>query len=126
MITVGIDIGKERHAAAILGPDGGLLAKPAFFANTHDGARRLWGEILRLAGGDGVRVGMEATGNCWKPLHDFLAARGAAVDVINPLVTSASMAGDVRGRKTDRLDAVVIAETVMRGGRAARGGGCCR
>ena len=63
------------------------------------------------------RVGMEATGNCWKPFHDFLAAKGAEVDVMNPIVSSASMAGDVRGRKTDKRDAVVIAGIVARGER---------
>ena len=119
MIAVGIDIGKEKHAAAILDAGGRPLAKPAFFDNTHDGARKLWGLIARHAGGrllakpaffdnthDGarrlwaliarhapgghVRVGMEATGNCWKPFHDFLAAKGAEVDVMNPIVSSAS------------------------------------
>ena len=119
MIAVGIDIGKEKHAAAILGADGKLLAKPAFFGNTHAGARKLWELIARHAGGDRVRVGMEATGNCWKPFHDFLAARGAEVDVMNPIVSSASMAGDVRGRKTDKRDAVVIAGIVARGERPA-------
>ena len=120
MITVGIDIGKEKHAAAILGAGGRLLAKPAFFDNTHDGAKKLWAQIARHGGGDGVRVGMEATGNCWKPFRDFLAAKGATVDVINPIVTSASMAGDVRGRKTDKQDAVAIAGIVARGEHAAR------
>ena len=120
MIAIGIDIGKEKHAAAILDADGGLLAKPAFFDNTHEGARKLWAQVARHAGGDAVRVGMESTGNCWKPFHDFLAAKGATVDVINPIVTSASMAGDVRGRKTDKQDAVVIAGIVARGGHAVR------
>ena len=120
MIAIGIDIGKEKHAAAILDADGGLLAKPAFFDNTHEGARKLWAQVARHAGGNAVRVGMESTGNCWKPFHDFLAAKGATVDVINPIVTSASMAGDVRGRKTDKQDAVVIAGIVARGGHAVR------
>ena len=120
MITVGIDIGKEKHAAAILGEDERLLTQPAFFVNTHEGARKLWAAIERHAGGGPVRVGMEATGNCWKPLHDYLVAKGAAVDVINPIVTSASMSGDVRGRKTDKRDAVSIAETVIRGKHTVR------
>ena len=115
MIAVGIDVGKEKHAAAILDADGRPLAKSAFFDNTHDGARKLWALIARHAGEEVVRVGMESTGNCWKPLHDFLSARGADVDVMNPIVSSASMAGDVRGRKTDKRDAVAIAGIVARG-----------
>jgi len=113
MVIVGIDIGKEKHAAAFIDGDTGRERAPArFFANTHDGAKALWRATVEIAGAEGVRVGMEATGNCWKPFHDFLLARGAAVNVINPLVSAASMAGDIRGRKTDRLDASVIARVV--------------
>lgn len=114
MIAVGVDLGKDRHAAAILDGCGRRLAKTAFHDNSHDGAKRLWEAVEAVSDGE-VRVGMEATGNCWKPLHDFLVARGAKVSVINPIVSSASMAGDVRGRKTDKRDAEVIADLVVRG-----------
>ena len=114
MIAVGVDLGKDRHAAAIFDGCGRRLAKTAFHDNSHDGAKRLWEAVEAVSDGE-VRVGMEATGNCWKPLHDFLVARGAKVSVINPIVSSASMAGDVRGRKTDKRDAEVIADLVVRG-----------
>ena len=39
---------------------------------------------------------------------------------INPIVTSASSAGDIRGRKTDKRDAESIAEVVLRGKYACR------
>ena len=116
MVIIGIDIGKEKHAAAFIDGDTGRERAPArFFANTHDGAKALWQTAGEIAGAEGIRVGMEATGNCWKPFHDFLAARGVAVDVINPIVSAASMAGDIRGRKTDKLDAAVIAGVVREG-----------
>ena len=58
---------------------------------------------------------MESTGNYWRAYYDFLTDRGCVVDVINPIVTSASSAGDIRGRKTDKRDAESIAEVVLRG-----------
>ncbi|MBP5786488.1 MAG: transposase, partial [Kiritimatiellae bacterium] len=80
MIAVGVDLGKDRHAAAIFDGCGRRLAKTAFHDNSHDGAKRLWEAVEAVSDGE-VRVGMEATGNCWKPLHDFLVARGAKVSV---------------------------------------------
>ncbi len=113
MIAVGVDLGKDRHAAAIFDGVGKRLAKTEFYANSHEGAKLLWKAIADVSDGD-VRVGMEATGNCWRPLHDFLVAQGAKVTVINPIVSSASMAGDIRGRKTDKRDAEAIADLVVR------------
>lgn len=116
MVIIGIDIGKEKHAAAFIdGGDGRSLAPTRFFENTHDGAKALWTLVGKLSGGGGVHAGMEATGNCWKPFHDFLAARGARVDVINPIVSAASIAGDIRGRKTDKRDAEAIANLIREG-----------
>lgn len=116
VIIIGIDIGKEKHAAAFLdGGDGRTLCPPRFFENTHDGAKALWALAEKLSGDGDVHVGMEATGNCWKPFHDFLSAQGAHVDVINPIVSAASIAGDIRGRKTDKRDAETIANLVREG-----------
>jgi transposase len=66
-----------------------------------------------------VIVGMEATGHYWKPLRHDLAAQGYRVDVINPLITSREASADVRGRKTDKRDAIAIANVVRRGGYSA-------
>ena len=58
---------------------------------------------------------MESTGNYWRAFYDHLTKAGCRVDVINPIVTKASSAGDIRGRKTDKRDALMIADVVFRG-----------
>ena len=115
MITCGIDIGKGKHAVAIIDELGRQLVRTRFYDNTMAGAEKLMEELARHAEPAQVHVGMESTGNYWRAYYDFLSKKGCVVDVINPIVTSASSAGDIRGRKTDKRDAESIAEVVMRG-----------
>jgi transposase len=112
----GIDIGKRRHAAAALSPQGEILARLDAFPNTQAGIDRLEQEVLRKAGGPGkVLVAMEATGHYWMCLYVNLRRRGYDCVVLNPLQTSAR--GNVRIRKTqtDRIDAVGIARLILCG-----------
>ena len=115
MITCGIDIGKGKHAVAVIDELGHQLVRTRFYDNTRAGAEKLMEELSRHAEPAQIHVGMESTGSYWRAYYDFLSKRGCAVDVINPIVTSASSAGDIRGRKTDKRDAESIAEVVMRG-----------
>ena len=115
MIAIGIDIGKGRHAAAVLDDAGRPLCRPAFYDNNREGAKRLLAALAEVAPPSQSRVGMEATGNYWIALHDFLSQAGYQIDVINPIVTSASISGDVRGRKSDKGDAVAIARVMLSG-----------
>ena len=112
----GIDIGKRRHAAAALSPQGEILARIDAFSNTQAGIDRLEQEVLLKAGGPGkVLVAMEATGHYWMCLYVNLRRRGYDGVVLNPLQTSAR--GNVRIRKTqtDRIDAVGIARLILCG-----------
>ena len=120
MITCGIDIGKGKHAVAVIDESGRQLVRTRFYDNTKAGAERMLAELLRHAEPSQIHVGMESTGNYWRAYYDFLKGRGCVVDVINPIVTSASSAGDIRGRKTDKRDAESIAEVVLRGKYACR------
>ena len=116
MIAIGIDIGKGKHAVAVIDEVGRPLCKSAFYDNNRAGAEKLLAALRVVAPpSGGTRVGMEATGGYWFALHDFLVKAGYRVDVINPIVTSASISGDVRGRKTDKGDALAIARVVLRG-----------
>ena len=120
MITCGIDIGKGRHAVALLDESGREIGQAKFYDNTREGAEKLLERLRGLSDLASVHIGMESTGNYWRAFHDYLQKAGCRVDVINPIVTSASMAGDIRGRKTDKRDAVVIAEVVFRGNYVAK------
>lgn len=120
MIAIGIDIGKGKHAAAAVDESGRQVAGPAFYANNREGAEKLLAVLAKVAPPGQSRIGMEATGNYWFAFHDFFVKAGYQVDVINPIVTSASIAGDIRGRKSDKGDAIAIARTVLTGERAPR------
>ena len=120
MIAIGIDIGKGKHAAAVIDDAGRQLCRPAFYNNDREGAEKLVAALAKIAPPTEARIGMEATGNYWLPFHDFLVEAGYAVCVINPIVTSASISGDVRGRKSDKGDAVAIARVLLSGDAAPR------
>lgn len=119
MIYVGVDIGKRRHAAAAIGEAGEVVLPSRFFTQNAGGFASLYGALEALGGAAEVVVGMEATGHYWKPLRHKLTAKGYRVDVINPLITSREASADVRGRKTDKIDSVAIANVVRRGGYSA-------
>ena len=75
--VVGIDVGKRKHAATALTPNGEMIAQLASFPNTREGIDLLEKEILRKAGGPGkVLVAMEATGHYWMCLYHESTRRG--------------------------------------------------
>lgn len=116
MNYVGVDVGKGRHAAAAVDETGKGVMPPRFFTQDAGGFASFCGALAELGGSAAVVVGMEATGHYWKALRHALAERGYRVDVINPLVTAKEASSDVRGRKTDKLDALAIANVTHKGG----------
>jgi transposase len=114
MITVGIDIGKMQHAVAAITATGETLMPPRFFAQTAEGFAALLTQLRKLGKTADIRIGMEATGNYWLPLRHTLARHGYKVESVNPLITSAEIAKDVRGRKTDKADALAIASALLK------------
>jgi transposase len=116
MIHVGVDIGKSKHAAAAVNDAGACGMPPRFFTQDAGGFASLFGALEDLGGAASVVVGMEATGHYWKALRHNLATRGYRVDVFNPLITAREASTDVRGRKSDKLDALAIANVTRKGG----------
>lgn len=116
MIYVGVDIGKTRHAAAAVDDAGSVVFPARFFAQDADGFAAFFAWLETLGEPSELVVAMEATGPYWKALHQCLHQRGYRADTINALITAHEAAADVRGRKTDRLDAVAIAQVARRGG----------
>ena len=114
MITVGIDIGKEKHAVAAISAAGEVLVPPRFFGQNAAGFAALLAQLGKLGRRADIRIGMEATGRYWIPLRHALAGKGYRVESVNPLITSAEIAKDVRGRKTDKADALAIAAALLR------------
>ena len=87
----GIDIAKKGHVAAVVDQDGKLLVASFKFTNTADGFAKLCARLDQagVTRADAL-VGMEATGQDWIALFDFLCSQSYKVAVINPIQTSAS------------------------------------
>ena len=107
MVSVGIDIAMDKSTVCILRPYGEILKSP--FDIPHDGAavNTLIVELTKI--GDEVRIVMEATGTYHLPLLQQLKAAGFFVSVINPLAMKRYVSSAIRKAKTDKLDAVRIA-----------------
>ena len=108
MMYLGLDIGKRWHEAALIDADGDVV-RQLRFAPTRAGLTALteWlGDLAPTA----VQVGLEATGVYWLTVHAWLQQWGAArIRVLNPLQTRAFRNANLRGVKSDRVDAVSIA-----------------
>jgi transposase len=116
MMHLGFDVGKRWHDAALLDADGAVVWQLRF-APTRAGLAQLAARLADVAPGD-VQVGLEATGIYWLTLHAWLQQWGAvAIRVLNPLQTRAFRNMNLRGTKTDRVDAVLVARLLHWGGK---------
>ena len=107
MISVGIDVSKERSMVCILRPYGEVVLSPYAVAHTEQKVNELATRIRSLGGE--VRVVMEATGAYHLPLLTSLKQAGIFVSVINPLAMKKYASAALRKGKTDKLDSVRIA-----------------
>lgn len=108
MVSVGIDVSKEKSTVCILKPYGEIISSPFEVSHTEKAMESL-AEMLGRLDGD-VRVVMEATGIYHLPVLTFLKEKGFFVAVINPFAMK-KYAKDhsIRGAKTDKLDSAMIA-----------------
>ncbi|WP_223226270.1 IS110 family transposase, partial [Sporomusa sp. GT1] len=107
MISVGIDISKEKSIVCILRPYGEVIASPYEIVHTEKSIAGLIERIRDL--GNETRVVMEATGAYHFPVLSSLKQAGIFVSVINPLVMKKYVSKAIRKGKTDKLDSVRIA-----------------
>ena len=115
MVSVGIDIAKDKHDCFILGSDGEVLADVFTIPNTAEGFETLWKAICRCTHPeDKIKVGLEATGHYSYNILGFLLNQGLPTYVINPLHTNLYRKSlSLRKTKTDRVDARTIATMLM-------------
>ena len=111
MQYLGIDIGKRAHETALL-DDGGTVLWRQRITATRAGFATLEARLASVDVG-ALTVALEATGVYWVALHAWLTERGVArIVVLNPLQTRAFRNANLRGSKTDRIDAVALATLV--------------
>lgn len=106
MRFIGIDVGSEKHALAIVDEAGKIVRKSTHFTEDTRGYQTL---TSVLGEPEGAFVAMEATGHYWRNLFAFLHAKGFAIVLINPTRTANFAKEEMRRAKTDALDAVGIA-----------------
>ncbi|NRT35886.1 transposase [Clostridium beijerinckii] len=107
MISVGIDVSKEKSTVCILKPYGEIVRSPYEITHTESQIAELVSMIKCLD--DEVRIVMEATGNYHLPVLSFLKEHGIFVAVINPLIMKKYASIILRKGKTDKLDSIKIA-----------------
>ena len=117
MLYLGIDIGKNNHVASMLNESGKPVFRAFTFPNTTEGAISLLEKLKSCqANAETVEIGMEATGHYWLALYSFLVEHHFVIHVVNPIQTDGWRKGaEIRKRKTDIIDSVLIADLIRYG-----------
>ena len=115
MISVGIDVSKDKHDCFIVSSEGEVLADAFMIPNNIDGFHCLLQRIQDCATPqDKIKVGLEATGHYSYNLLGFLLDNGLTTYVLNPLRTNLYRKSlSLRKTKTDRVDARTIASMLL-------------
>lgn len=112
MFAVGVDVSNGRSTVAVLGAQRKIVMKPFEVPHTADGFASL-SEKLRGLNGE-ARIVMEHTGRYYEPFAMSMYRAGFFVSAVNPLVIKDYREGvDVRKVKTDRADALKIAQFAL-------------
>jgi len=111
MNAVGIDVSKGKSTVAIMQPFGVVAASP--FEVSHNGQelKELVERVKRLPGE--TRVVMEYTGNYYEPIAQYLHNEGIYVSVVNAMLLHNYSGNSIRKAKTDKKDAVRIAQYAL-------------
>lgn len=107
MISVGIDISKDRSMICFMKPGGGILEKPYEIAHSRESINELIKRIKEQE--DEVRVIMEHTGLYHYPLLNSLLDAHIFVSPINGYRMKRYCSQSIRKVKNDRIDSTKIA-----------------
>lgn len=116
MLYIGVDIGCQKHWAAILAVRSGKKYERGdkiAFNNSHDGLDKLIQAIeTTKEPNEKVLVCIEGTGHYWFTLYFNLAKRGYEAVIVNPFDIAHYRKIHKRGTKTDPSDAMLLAKLV--------------
>ena len=107
MLSIGIDVSKEKSTVCAMRPFGEIVVMPFEINHTDSALSELMRMIKRLD--TDSKVVMEATGIYHLPVASFLRENGLFVSVINPYEMKLYRAQDLRKVKTDKRDSMTIA-----------------
>ena len=107
MISVGIDISKGKSMICFLKPYGEVVREAYEIQHSDSELNKLVEDILSFD--EEVKVVMEATGIYHLPVLTALKEHNIFVSVINPLIMKKYSVMGLRKVKTDKMDAIKIA-----------------
>lgn len=108
MLSVGIDVSKEKSTICAMRPFGEIIAEPFEISHTDTELAELSKMLTRLD--SDVKVVMEATGIYHLPVAIYLKKQGLFVSIINPFEMKTYRSQDIRKAKTDKKDSMSIAK----------------
>lgn len=107
MISVGIDISKDKSTVCMLRPYGEVVEAPHSIDHTEQALNALI-ERIQLFDED-VKVVLEATGGYHQVVVAKLLSAGIFTVVVNPYIMKKYCAAALRKAKTDKIDSIRIA-----------------
>lgn len=117
-VYVGIDVGSEEHAVYLLDEEKDNPATEIVIANDSEGFEKLEKFLFEAGVGKEVRVGLEATGNYWKPIFNYLRNLEDKLDLVltlfNPNRIHQFKEMELNRVKTDKVDAKAVARYLLR------------
>jgi len=111
MNAVGIDVSKVKSMVCFMRSFGEVVLEPFEVLHTAQNLNDLAGKLKALDGE--TRVVLETTGNYHKPVAFVLHDAGLFVSVVNPVLIHDYDNDSLRHVKTDRKDAVKIANYTL-------------
>ncbi|MBE6989051.1 MAG: IS110 family transposase [Ruminococcaceae bacterium] len=107
MISVGIDISKDKSTVCMLRPYGEVVEAPYSIAHTEQALNALIEHITSFD--EDIRVVLEATGGYHQVVVSKLLSADIFTVVVNPYIMKKYCAATLRKAKTDKIDSVRIA-----------------
>lgn len=108
MISVGIDVSKGKSTICAMKPYGEIVFPPKDYKHTKTDLDALHKKVSRFK--EDIHFVMEATGTYHLPVASYLKERGYEVIIVNPLKMKRYRCQGIRNPKTDRIDALIIAQ----------------
>ena len=109
--AVGIDVSKGKSMVAVRRPGGKVVMLPFEVKHTASGLEQLVAKLKTLDGT--IRVVMEHTGMYWRPIALTLKHAGFFVSIVNAMLIHRFSDNSLRKVKTDRADAMKIANYAL-------------
>jgi len=105
-LNIGIDVSKNKHDACILNENGEQIGKFMKLTNTKTSLDKFLEQIKIISEKHDakLRIGLEATGIYWYSIFTKISG-DHKISIYNPIQIHAFAKVNVRGSKTDKIDA---------------------